>query len=234
MEENSEFKFPEDQLKKIKSREEFEDFFTRLYKQGVEALLKAEMEEHLGYKKHESKGRNSGNSRNGTSGKTLKTNLGEIPLDVPRDRNSTFEPVAIPKHQRMSEKIEKAILTMYSKGMSTRDIEESIKDIYGIKVSESSIASITGVVLEEVRQWQQRPLEEVYYVVWMDGIVIKVRQNGKVINKTIYLIIGLKKEGYKEILGMWIGETESASLWMNVLNDLKERGVNGCARLAGG
>jgi transposase-like protein len=225
MEENSEFKFPEDQLKKIKSREEFEDFFTRLYKQGVEALLKAEMEEHLGYKKHESKGRNSGNSRNGTSGKTLKTNLGEIPLDVPRDRNSTFEPVAIPKHQRMSEKIEKAILTMYSKGMSTRDIEESIKDIYGIKVSESSIASITGVVLEEVRQWQQRPLEEVYYVVWMDGIVIKVRQNGKVINKTIYLIIGLKKEGYKEILGMWIGETESASLWMNVLNDLKERGV---------
>jgi transposase-like protein len=225
MEENEEFKFPEDQLKKIKSKEEFEDFFTKLYKQGVEALLKAEMEEHLGYKKHDPKGKNSGNNRNGTSGKTLKTNLGEIPLDVPRDRNSTFEPVAIPKHQRMSEKIEKAILTMYSKGMSTRDIEESIKDIYGIKVSESSISSITGVVLEDVRQWQQRPLEPIYYVVWMDGIVIKVRQNGKVINKTIYLIIGLKKEGYKEILGMWIGETESASLWMSVLNDLKERGV---------
>lgn len=225
MEDNSEFNIPEDQLKKIKSQEEFEDFFSKLYKQGVEALLKAEMDEHLGYKKHDPKGKNSGNNRNGTSGKILKTNLGEIPLDVPRDRNSTFEPIAIPKHQRMSSKIEKAILTMYSKGMSTRDIEESVKDIYGIKVSESSISSITGVVLEDVRQWQQRPLEPIYYVVWMDGIVMKVRQNGKVINKTIYLIIGLNKEGYKEVLGMWIGETESASLWMSVLNDLKERGV---------
>jgi len=112
----------------------------------------------------------------------------------------------------MTEKIEKAILTMSSKGMSTRDNEKSIRDIYGIKVSESSITSITGVVLEDFRQWQQRPLEEVYYVVGMDGIVIKVRQNGKVMNKIIYLIIGLKKEGYKEILGMWISETESALL----------------------
>ena len=225
MSDNELFKIPEEALKKIKTQEEFEDYIQRLYKQGVEALLKAEIKEHLGYPKYDPTGKNSGNSRNGFSRKTLKTNLGEVPLDVPRDRNSTFDPVVVPKHERMSAKIEHAIITMYTRGMTTRDIEATIKDIYGVAVSEGSISNITSAILEDIKEWQQRPLDPVYYVVWMDGIVVKVRQNGKVQGKTIYLMIGLKQNGRKEVLGMWISETESASFWLNVLTDIKARGV---------
>ena len=225
MSDNELFKIPEEALKKIKTQEEFEDYIQRLYKHGVEALLKAEIKEHLGYPKYDPTGKNSGNSRNGFSRKTLKTNLGEVPLDVPRDRNSTFDPVVVPKHERMSAKIEHAIITMYTRGMTTRDIEATIKDIYGVAVSEGSISNITSTILEDIKKWQQRPLDPVYYVVWMDGIVVKVRQNGKVQGKTIYLMIGLKQNGRKEVLGMWISETESASFWLNVLTDIKARGV---------
>ena len=225
MSDNELFKIPEEALKKIKTQEEFVDYIQRLYKQGVEALLKAEIKEHLGYPKYDPTGKNSGNSRNGFSRKTLKTNLGEVPLDVPRDRNSTFDPVVVPKHERMSAKIEHAIITMYTRGMTTRDIEATIKDIYGVAVSEGSISNITSAILEDIKEWQQRPLDPVYYVVWMDGIVVKVRQNGKVQGKTIYLMIGLKQNGRKEVLGMWISETESASFWLNVLTDIKARGV---------
>ena len=225
MSDNELFKIPEEALKKIKTQEEFEDLIQRLYKQGVEALLKAEIKEHPGYPKYDPAGKNSDNSRNGFSRKTLKTNLGEVPLDVPCDRNSTFDPVVVPKHERMSAKIEHAIITMYTRGMTTRDIEATIKDIYGVAVSEGSISNITSAILEDIREWQQRPLDHVYYVVWMDGIVVKVRQNGKVQGKTIYLMIGLKQNGRKEVLGMWISETESASFWLNVLTDIKARGV---------
>ena len=225
MSDNELFKIPEEALKKIKTQEEFEDYIQRLYKHGVEALLKAEIKEHPGYSKYDPAGKNSGNSRNGFSRKTLKTNLGEVPLDVPRDRNSTFDPVVVPKHERMSAKIEHAIITMYTRGMTTRDIEATIKDIYGVAVSEGSISNITSTILEDIKKWQQRPLDPVYYVVWMDGIVVKVRQNGKVQGKTIYLMIGLKQNGRKEVLGMWISETESASFWLNVLTDIKARGV---------
>jgi|ERR1035437_6789590 transposase-like protein len=131
----------------------------------------------------------------------------------------------VPKHQRMSQRIEHAIITMYSRGMTTRDIEATVKEIYGVEVSEGSISNITSAVLEDIKEWQQRPLEAVYFVVWMDGIVVKVRQNGKVQGKTIYLMIGLKQTGLKEVLGMWISETESASFWLNVLTDIKARGV---------
>ncbi len=225
MNDNEKFKIPEEALKKIRTQAEFESFIQELYKQGVEALLKTEIDDHLGYPKHSPEGRNTGNSRNGYSGKTLKTNIGDIPLDVPRDRNGTFEPIAVPKYQRMSAKIENAIITMYSRGMTTRDIEATIKDIYGIEVSEGSISNITSSVLEDIKEWQQRPLEPVYFVVWMDGIVLKVRQNGKVQGKTIYLMIGLKQDGKKQVLGMWINETESASFWLSVLTDIKARGV---------
>lgn len=225
MDDDVPFEIPKEQLKKMKTQEELEAYISKLYKHAVQTMLKAEMDEHLGYPKHDPAGKNTGNSRNGTSSKTLKTNIGDIPLDVPRDRDSSFDPVLVPKHQRMSAKIEQAIITMYSKGMSTRDIEETINDIYGVKVSESSISNITSVVLEDIKQWQQQPLEPVYYIIWMDGIVVKVRHNGKVINKTIYLIIGVSRDGLKEVLGMWISETESASFWMSALNDLKARGV---------
>ena len=225
MEDDVPFEIPEEQLKKMKTQEELESYISKLYKHAVQTMLKAEMDEHLGYKKHDPEGKNTGNSRNGSSGKTLKTDIGDIPLDVPRDRNSSFDPVIVPKHQRMSARIEQAIITMYSKGMSTRDIEDTVLDIYGVKVSESSVSTITATVLEDIKQWQQKPLDPVYYIIWMDGIVMKVRHNGKVINKTIYLIIGVNRDGYKEVLGMWISETESASFWLNALNDLKARGV---------
>jgi transposase-like protein len=219
------FQIPEEALRKIKSQTELDDFFHGLYKQAVEGMLKAEMDEHLGYQKHQSKDKAGDNSRNGYSNKSLKTNIGNIPLEVPRDRESSFDPVIVPKHQRMSARIEQAIITLYSRGMSTRDIEATVKDIYGIELSEGTVSNITNTILESIKQWQQRPLESVYFVVWMDGIVIKIRNNGKVQGKTIYLIIGLKQDGLKEVLGMWISETESASFWMNVLTDLKARGA---------
>lgn len=225
VEDDVQFEIPEEQLKKMKTQAELETYIGKLYKHAVQTMLKAEMDEHLGYKKHDPAGNNSGNSRNGKSAKTLKTDIGDIPLEVPRDRNSSFDPVVIPKHQRMSAKIEQAIITMYSKGMSTRDIEDTVNEIYGVKVSESSISSITSTILEDIKQWQQKPLEPVYFIIWMDGIVVKVRHNGKVINKTIYLIIGVNRDGLKEVLGMWINETESASFWLSALNDLKARGV---------
>jgi len=224
-EKKGDFKIPDEALKKIKSQSELDDFFSDLYKQAVEGMLKAEMDEHLGYEKHQVQDKPGDNSRNGFSKKTLKTNIGDIPLDVPRDRESSFDPVVVPKHQRMSARIEQAIITLYSRGMSTRDIEATVKEIYGVELSEGSVSNITNTIVENIKEWQQRPLEEVYFVVWMDGIVIKVRHNGKVQGKTIYLIIGLRKDGLKEVLGMWISETESASFWMNVLTDLKARGV---------
>ena len=219
------FKIPEEALDKIKSQSELDDFFSDLYKQAVEGMLKAELDDHLGYEKHQTRENPGDNSRNGFSKKTLKTNIGNIPLDVPRDRESSFDPVIVPKHQRMSSRIEQAIITLYSRGMSTRDIEATVKEIYGIELSEGSVSNITNTIVENIKEWQQRPLEEVYFVVWMDGIVIKIRHNGKVQGKTIYLIIGLRKDGLKEVLGMWISETESASFWMSVLTDLKARGV---------
>lgn len=168
MKEEGLFKIPEEDLKKIKTFKEYDDYIQTLYKQGIQALLKAEMQQHLGYSKNDPLGRKSGNSRNGYSGKVLKTNLGDIPLDIPRDRNATFDPVVVPRHQRVAQKIEHAIVTMYSRGMSVRDIRLTIRDIYGVEVSEASISGITNVVLEDIHLWQQRPLEPLYVVLWMD------------------------------------------------------------------
>ena len=220
------FQLPKDFFKQFKSKEEFNDFFQGLFKEGVEAMLQAELDEHLGYERHSREGVNSGNSRNGSSQKTVKSeSLGDMVLNIPRDRDSSFEPQLIPKHQRMSGKIEETIIGLYARGMTTSDIEEQVKDLYGVEVSTSTISNVTSRILEQVKAWQCRPLEPVYLVVWMDGISFKVRHNGKITNKTIYLIIGLDKQGYKQVLGMWINETESASFWLSVLTDIKARGV---------
>ncbi len=216
---------PPDFFNQFKSASDLEEFLRDLYKEGVQQMLKAEMDEHLGYEKHSPSGVNSGNSRNGTNKKTLKTSVGDIPIEVPRDRNAEFDPIIVPKHQTISEKIEQAIVGMYSRGMTTRDIEEQVREIYGIEVSETTVSNLTGKMVETIKEWQSRPLESVYYVVWMDGISFKIRHNSKVINKTIFLVLGVNKEGLKEVLGMWINETESASFWMQVLTDLKARGV---------
>lgn len=218
--------FPKGFFKQFKSKETFQEYFNSMFKQGIEEMLQAELDEHLGYPKSSKQGDNSGNSRNGSFPKTLITeNVGEVLINVPRDRNGQFEPVIIPKGQTISGKIEDAIIGMYSRGMSTSDVCHQVEEIYGLTVSETTISNITQHIVELAKQWQQRALEPVYFTVWMDGVVIKIREDGKVINKCVYIVIGLTPKGQKEVLGFWIEKTESASFWMTVLTDLKARGV---------
>jgi putative transposase len=217
---------PKDFFKQFKNKEEFHSFFNQLFKQGVEQMLQGELDEHLGYEKHSPDGHNSGNSRNGSYKKRVKTeSLGDMVLSIPRDRNSEFSPQLVPKGQRMSDKLEEVIIGMYGRGMTTSDISEQVKEVYGVDVSEGTISNVTNRIIDHVKQWQQRPLEAVYYTVWMDGIALKVKHNGRYISKCIYIVIGLRQDGHKEVLGMWISESESASFWMSVLTDLKARGV---------
>jgi len=217
---------PKEFFKQFKNKEDFQSFFNDLFKQGVEEMLQAELDTHLGYEKHSKQGYGTGNSRNGSYKKKVKThNLGDVILNIPRDRNSEFEPHLVPKGERMSDKLEEAITGMYSRGMTTSDISQQVKEIYGVDVSEGTISNVTNRIIEHVKEWQNRPLEPVYLVVWMDGIMLKVKQNGKYLNKCVFLVIGLKNDGQKEVLGMWLAENESASFWLSVLTDLKVRGV---------
>ncbi|GEO04183.1 IS256 family transposase [Adhaeribacter aerolatus] len=212
-------------LKQFKNSKEFASFMEDLYVRGTEKMLEAEMDQHLGYEKHASEGRNGGNSRNGKTSKILKSKYGAVGIKVPRDRASTFEPVVVPKRSSLAEGIEELVISLYAKGMSTRDIEEQLREIYEFNLSESAISNITNKINEDILEWQQRPLETVYCIVWLDGIVFKVRHNGKVINKTVYLAVGLNTKGRKELLGLWLAETESAAFWISVLTDMKARGV---------
>lgn len=212
-------------LKQFRHSGELNSFMEQLYARAMEQMLEGEMDSHLGYEKHSPEGINTGNSRNGKTSKTVKTTLGEIDLEVPRDRNGSFEPVLIPKRSRKVEAIEDMIISLYARGMTVRDIEAQIREVYGYNISDATISNVTSKVQSLITEWQNRPLSSVYFVVWMDGIVFKVRQNGKVINKTVYLAVGLNSEGHKEMLGMWLGENESASFWMSVLTDLRARGV---------
>jgi transposase-like protein len=217
---------PKGFFKQFKDKEQFQSFFNDLFKQGVEQMLQAELDQHLGYEKHSPEGYNSGNSRNGSFKKKVKTDsLGDMVLSIPRDRNGEFEPGLIPKGQRMSDKLEEAIIGMYSRGMTTSDISAQVKEVYGVDVSEGTISNVTSRIIELVKEWQQRPLEPLYFTVWMDGIMLKVKHNGKYVNKCVYLVIGLKSDGKKEVLGMWMAQSESASFWLSVLTDLKARGV---------
>ncbi len=212
-------------LKQFKDSKEFTSFMEELYVRGTEKMLEAEIDAHLGYQKYAPEGKNTGNSRNGATAKKLKTQYGAVDIEVPRDRAGTFEPVAVPKRSNLAQGMEDLVISLYAKGMSTRDIEEELREIYKFNLSESTISNITAKVSEDILEWQHKPLEAIYYIVWMDGIVFKVRHNGKVINKTIYLAVGLNKEGRKELLGMWLAETESAAFWVGVLTDIKARGV---------
>jgi len=218
--------FPKEFFKQFKDKETFQDFFNSLFKQGIEEMLKGELDEHLGYSKHAVEGYNSGNSRNGSFPKTITTeNVGDVVLNIPRDRLGEFEPQIIPKGETISTKIQDAILGMYSRGMTTSDVRKQVLEIYGLSISETTVSNITERVMESAKEWQQRTLEPVYFAVWMDGIIIKIRDDKKVINKCIYIVIGLKPNGLKEVLGFWIEKTESAAFWMSVLTDLKARGV---------
>lgn len=189
----------------------------------VEAALGAEMEEHLGYSKSQIS--NSSNSRNGYSSKTLKGDHGEVDITVPRDRDSSFEPVIVKKGDTRLTHMDDQILSFYAKGMSTRDIVDTFKEMYGADVSPTLISKVTDAVTEKVIQWRSRPLDEVYPVVYLDGIVIKVRQDKQVIRKTMYIALGINLEGRKEYLGLWLSENESSKFWLSVLNDIHARGV---------
>lgn len=212
-------------FKQFKDKKSLMGFMNNLFKRGVEAMLEAEMEEHLGYAPYSYKGHNSGNSRNGKTTRHVKTSHGEMQLTAPRDRRSTFEPVILPKGKRMIDEIEDAVTGLYARGMSTSDISEQVHEIYGIEISSGTVSNITNRLLDDIHAWQNRPLEASYPVVWLDGIRFKVRHQGKIINKVIYIVIGLNTEGKKEALGLWIDETESAAFWMGVFTDLKARGV---------
>lgn len=212
-------------LSQFKTGEDVTAFMKELHTRVYEQMLEAEMDNHLGYEKHSNQGDHSGNSRNGSYRKQIQTEMGESVIQVPRDRKGEFEPIVVPKHQSRGLSIERLVISLYAKGMSVADIESEMQEIYGINLSTSAISIITNKVSQAAIEWQNRPLDSLYMIVWMDGIVFKVRENGKVINKTVYLCVGLNKEGLKEVLGMWIGKNESAAFWMGVLTDLKARGV---------
>ena len=216
--------FSKEFLKQFKDSKEFGSFIDEIYKRGIEAMLEGELDVHLGYLKNQNRP-DINNARNGYGSKELKTKHGSIRIDVPRDRNASFEPQVVPKRSRLSTGIENLVISLYAKGMSNLDIEEQLKEIYDFRLSPSVISKITDKVSLDIVTWQNRPLEPVYFIVWFDGIVFKVRENSRVINKTVYLAVGLRPDGKKEVLGLWLGKNESSAYWMSVLTDLKARGV---------
>ena len=211
--------------KDIKTPEDLSSLSAMLTKLTVEAALKAEMGHHLGYDKIDPAGHHSGNARNGFSSKILKGTHGEIEIQTPRDRNASFEPALVKKGQSRITGMDDQILSLYSKGMSTRDIVAAFQEMYGAEISAGLVSQVTNAVLEEVVEWQNRPLDPVYPIVYLDCIVLKIRQDKRVINKAIYLVLGINVEGQKELLGMWVSQNEGAKFWLSVLTDLQNRGV---------
>lgn len=211
--------------KDIKSEKDLSTLSKFLVKLTVETALNAEMEEHLGYSKNSIEGVKSGNSRNGYTPKTLKGDFGKIEMVAPRDRNGTFIPQLVKKNQTRLTKFDEQILALYAKGMTTRDIVSVFKDMYDADVSPSLISKITDSVSEQVTAWQNRPLNQIYPIIYLDCIVVKIRQDNQVINKSVYIALGINSEGYKELPGLWLAETEGAKFWLSVLTELKNRGL---------
>ena len=197
----------------------------QLTKAVLDRALAAEMTDHLGYEKHAAEGRNGGNSRNGSTKKTLKGDFGEIELETPRDRDGSFEPKIVGKRQTRFTGFDDKILSMYARGMSTREIQGHLQEIYGVEVSPTLISSVTDAVVEEVKVWQSRPLEALYPILYMDALVVKIRDSGHVTNKAIHVAIGVNLEGTKEVLGLWVTENEGAKFWLQVLTEIQARGV---------
>ena len=196
-----------------------------MFRDVLQESLEAEMDEALGYGKYNNMDKNNDNSRNGYSKKTVKTELGAVELNIPRDRNGDFEPKIVPKHQRSVNGIEDKILGLYATGMTTRDISEQIKELYGVDISAETVSNITNRILPLVSEWQNRPLEKTYSFIFMDAIHYKVREDKQIIVKAAYVVIGVNLDGEKEVLGIWIGANESSKFWLSVLNDLKNRGI---------
>ena len=216
-------------LSEVTSPDDFfgaEGIFAQLFAKTMEQMLEAELSEELGYEKYEAKGRNSGNSRNGHYTKKIKTSAGEAELQVPRDRKGEYEPAILKKYASNTNELEEKIIGMYARGMSYRDIENLLKETYGVGVSSSQITTITDKIWPLVEQWQSRPLESIYPIVYLDALHIKVRQNNKITNTAIYIVLGVNLEGHRDVLGHWIGSGgEGANFWLSVVTDLKNRGV---------
>jgi putative transposase len=197
----------------------------QLTKALLERAMGAELSNHLGYEKHDAAGRGSGNNRNGKSRKTVQGDFGAVEIEVPRDRNGSFEPKILPKHERRFRGFDEKILSMYARGMSTRDIQAHLEEIYGVDVSASLISEVTDAVVEEVRAWQNRPLEPIYMIVYLDALIVKMRHEGRVENRAVFVAIGVNQEGVKEVLGLWTSATEGAKLWLQILTEIRNRGV---------
>lgn len=215
--------FAKEAAKSLKTEKDLSDFSRMLKKVTVEAALNAELDDHLGYDRHQAS--NNANNRNGYSGKNLYTEDGALDIEVPRDRHSSFEPQLVKKQQTRFTGMDDKILFLYAKGMSTREITMAFKEMYDADVSAGLISKVTNAVIEEVVQWQTRPLDPVYPIVYLDCIVVKIRQDKQVINKAIYLALGVNVEGHKELLGMWLSENEGAKFWLGILTELKNRGL---------
>lgn len=214
------------QLANVGSMDDIQELFKDTIAEFMENGLEAELDDQLGYSRYDYKNKDTDNSRNGYSSKTLRTSFGDVEVSVPRDRKSEFDPKVLRKNQTsISQDIEEKILSMYAKGMTTGDIEAHIQDIYGVDVSDTTVSRITDKILPVAKEWQQRPLESIYAVVFLDAIHYHVRSEGQIVKKAVYIAIGIDLDGHKDVLGMWVGENESAKFWATVLNSLKNRGV---------
>ena len=214
------------QLGNIGSMADIQNLFKETIAEFMENGLEAELDDELGYSKYDYKNKEGRNSRNGHSKKTLKTSFGNIEIETPRDRNGEFDPQLLKKNQTsITQDVEEKILSMYAKGMTTGDIETHIRDIYGLEVSDTTVSRITDKILPIAKEWQQRPLESIYAVVFLDAIHYHVRSEGQIVKKAVYIAIGINLDGKKDVLGMWVGENESAKFWATVLNGLRNRGV---------
>ena len=200
----------------------------QITKRALESALDGELTDHLGYEANDPSGRKSGNSRNGRSTKTVQSTEGEVSLQVPRDRNGSFEPQIVRKRQRRVDGLDDKIIALYARGLSTREIQDELTELYGAEVSPTLISNVTNSVLEDVQAWQARPLDSVYPILYFDCLFVKSRQEGPVRNKAVYLALGVNLQGEKELLGMWLAETEGAKFWLTVFNELKSRGVQDC------
>ncbi len=210
----------------ISSMDDIQNLFKETIAEFMENGLDAELDDELGYSRYDYKNKGTDNSRNGHSSKTLRTSFGDVDVAVPRDRKGEFEPQLLKKNQTsISQDIEEKILSMYAKGMTTSDIESHIREIYGIEVSDTTVSRVTDKILPIAKEWQQRPLESVYAVVFLDAIHFHVRSEGQIVKKAVYIAIGINLDGRKDVLGMWVGENESAKFWATVLNGLRNRGV---------
>jgi len=211
-------------LKNCKTQSDLDGVLKQITKRLLDGMLEGEMTHHLGYGRHD-RLVGSENSRNGFSSKRISTDNGEVELDIPRDRDSEFDPLIVPKHSRRLERIDKSIMALYAKGMSTRDIRDTLNDLYCLDISEEFISNVTDCVVDDIRLWQNRALDALYPIVYVDCMVVKVQENKQVINKSVYLVLGINGNGHKELLGMWISPNEGAKFWLGVLTELNNRGL---------